>query len=138
MPGPIRIALRMMLVVAGFVLCGTGFAELTIPEALHSEDVTRRARAWEVVGGFGFVGYGLLLVLPPRWLLVRPLLWILVAAMLALIVCGLVAAIEAGRGVLHLFLFFAPAAGVAALVRAESRQPNTTQQPTSAPSGAGG
>jgi len=110
---------------------------LSFPDALYSEATTRNKLA-EVAGGLGCAGYGLLLALPPRLHVAAPAFYrVLVVATAALFAYGCVRTMERGGGMMKLVLLFAPAAVAVALVRAERRQPNKTQQPTGAPSGAG-
>lgn len=137
MPRTLTLAIRIALVLAGCLLCGTSLMAMAFPDALFSEAAVRNRLA-EVAGALCCAGYGLLLALPPRLHVAAPALYrVLVVATAALFVYGLVRAMERGGGITKLVLLFTPSAVAVALVRAESRQPTKTQQLTGAPSGAG-
>ena len=143
MPRALTLVTRIALVLAGCLFCWTGLMALSFPDDLYSDAMKFEApahnRVEEVAIGLGFASYGLLLVCPPRLHVAAPIFYrVLVVATVALFACGFLRAMERVGGKMKLVLFFAPATVAVALVRAESRQANKTQQPTGAPSGAGG
>ena len=142
MPQLICIALRACLALVGIIMLAAGIAGFLIPDVMHSKEDPRNHWVLDAMIHSGSLGYGLLLYLSPGMLARTPLkLWSLLVLTLVFVV-GITVVVVARFSVLRTALEVGarccPAGLAMILVIREARQPNKTQQPASAPSGARG
>ncbi len=131
---------RWCLVCFGILLLAGAVLWLVMPDLMDSGEGSSHPRGVDEMIKLGTIGYGLLLILPPRALArSRAVTLTLVGVMLAYCAGIFMGGLARGSIVQACFGVVVrswPAAIAIAMMIAESRHPKSPQQRTSAPSGA--